>query len=207
MNPDGEPQQLRIESLDLSQPEEVLLEKVAARMAPAFPVANGTATVIERNEPMYVPAGSSPAYWGPADQITFLLTGEQTGGAFFLAEVSVPPGGGPPPHVHQREEETFYIQQGTLIIQIGDKTLHASPGDCAYLPRGIVHSFKNTGNVDAKFLVVVTPAGIEKFFAEAFYPAVDRLAAPPPATEELVSRLLAAAPAYGLQLRPPAIRA
>src|SRR5215469_10415952 len=196
LNLHGEPPQVRMEPLDLSQPEEVLLERVAARMAPAFAPPNGTASVAEGNQPRYVPAGSGSAYWGPGDQITFLLTGEQTGGAFFLAQVSVPPGGGPPPHVHRREEETFYVQQGTLTIQVGDRTLHASPGDCAYLPRGIVHSFKNTGNVEAKFLVVVTPAGLEKFFEEAFYPAVDRSAAPPPATEELVARLLAAAPKY-----------
>lgn len=122
------------------------------------------------NQYQYVPSGTGPAYWGPGDQVTFLITGEQTGGAFFMAEVSVPPGGGTPPHIHRREEETFYVQQGTLTIQVGDKTLHAAPGDLVYLPRGIMHCFKNAGNVDAKFLVVVTPAGLDKFFEEAFYP-------------------------------------
>ena len=68
----------------------------------------------------------------------------------------------------------------------------------------MVHSFRNTGNVDAKFLVVVTPAGLEKFFEEAFLPAVDRSAAPPPMTEGLLARLLAAAPKHGLELLPPA---
>jgi quercetin dioxygenase-like cupin family protein len=155
------------------------------------------------NQFKYVPAGAGPAYWGPGDQITFLITGEETGGAFFMAEVSVPPGGGPPPHVHQREEESFYLLEGRLTIQVGGKTLNASPGDCVHLPRGIVHCFQNTGNVNAKFLAVITPAGLEKFFAESFYPAADRLAAPPLATEALVSRLLAAAPKYGLDLVPP----
>ena len=149
----AEPLQPHMEPLDLSQPEEVLLEKAAPRLARA--AANATATAVGQNQPKYVPAGSGPAYWGPGDQITFLLTGEQTGGAFFLAEVSVPPGGGPPPHIHRREEETFYLQQGTLTIQVGDKTLQASPGDCVYLPRGIMHCFKNTGNVVAKFLVLL----------------------------------------------------
>ena len=120
-----------------------------------------------------------------------------------MAEVSVPPGGGPPPHVHHREEESFYLLQGTLTIQAGGKTLNASPGDFVHLPRGIVHSFRNTGDVDAKFLVLVTPAGLEKFFEEAFYPAVDRSAAPPPMTEALLARLLAAAPKHGLELLPP----
>src|SRR4051794_25045701 len=156
------------------------------------------------NQFKYVPAGAGPAYWGPGDQITFLITGEETGGAFFMAEGSVPPGGGPPAHVHHREEESFHVLQGTVTIQVGGKTLHASPGDFVYLPRGIEHSFKNTGNVDAKFLLVVTPAGLEKFFEEAFYPAADLSAAPPLITETLSARLLGASRKYGLELlRPP----
>src|SRR5215470_5499906 len=91
--------------------------------------ANGTATVPRRSQFKYVPAGTGPAYWGPGDQIAFLITGKETGGAFFMAEVSVPPGGGPPPHVHNREEESFHLLQGTLPIKAGEKTLTASPGD------------------------------------------------------------------------------
>ena len=198
-----QPLQPHMEPLDLSQPEEVLLENMKTAKARAFPAANGNATVIERNQPKFVAAGTGPAYWGPGDQVTFLITGEQTSGAFFMAEVTVPPGGGPPPHIHRREEETFYLQQGTLTVQVGGKTLQASPGDSVYLPRGVVHCFRNTGNMEAKFLMVVTPAGLEKFFEEAFSPAVDRSAAPPPITEAMLTRLLAAAPKYGLDLLPP----
>jgi quercetin dioxygenase-like cupin family protein len=103
----------------------------------------------------------------PGDQIRFILTGAQTGGAFFLAEVLVQPGGGPPPHIHEREDETFYLLQGTLTVQVGDQTIQASQGDCAHLPRGVVHSFRNTGKESARMLVTATPAGIEKFFEEA----------------------------------------
>jgi quercetin dioxygenase-like cupin family protein len=156
------------------------------------------------NQVKYVPAGTGPAYQSPIDRITFLITGEQTGGAFFMAEVSVPPGGGNRPHIHHREEESFYLQQGTLTIQVGGKTLNASPGDFICLPRGVAHCFRNTGNVDAKFLLVVTPAGLEKFFEEAFYPAGDSSAEPPPMNEAFLARVLAAAPKCGLELLRPA---
>ena len=170
--------------------------------SPSAPPANGTA--MQGSQFKYVPAGTGPAYRGPGDQITFLITGEETGGAFFMAEVSVPPGGGPPPHIHHREEETFRLLQGTLTIQVGGKTLNALPGDFVHLPRGIVHCFQNTGKVDAKFLLVVTPAGLEKFFEEAFYPVADRSAAPPLLSETMLAGLLAAAPRHGLELLPPA---
>jgi quercetin dioxygenase-like cupin family protein/catechol 2,3-dioxygenase-like lactoylglutathione lyase family enzyme len=194
-----------MEPLDLSQPAESLFEKMTAAHPQTARYANGSATVLaKRSRLKYVPAGTGPAYWGPGDQITFLITGAETGGAFFMAEVSVPPGGGPPPHVHTREEESFYLMQGALTIQIGGKTLNASPGDFVHLPRGVVHSFRNAANVDAKFLLVVTPAGLEKFFQEAFDPAAERPAAPPPATEALLARLLAAASRHGLEFLRPA---
>ena len=151
----------------------------------------------------HVPAGTGPAYRSPMDEITFLITGEQTGGAFFKAEVSVPPGGGTPPHIHHREEESFYLQQGTLTVQVGGKTVTASPGDAVFLPRGIVHSFQNNGNVDARVLVVATPAGLEKFFEEAFYPLADYPEAPP-TMDAFMGRVIPAAAKCGLEFLPPA---
>ena len=62
-----------------------------------------------------------------------------------------------------------------------------------------MHCFKNTGNVDAKFLMVVTPAGLENFFAEAFYSAEDPSAVPPLVTKALLDRLLTAAARHGLE--------
>ena len=152
---------------------------------------------------VFVPAGTGPVYRSPIDQIRFLITGEQTGGAFFMAEVAVPPGGGNPRHIHRREEEMFYVQQGTLIVQVGDKTLTASPGDFVCLPRGVAHCFQNAGNVDAKFLLVAAPAGLEKFFEEAFYPVANCPNAPP-MTDAFMGRVLAAASKCGMEFLPPA---
>jgi quercetin dioxygenase-like cupin family protein len=151
----------------------------------------------------FVPAGEGRAYWGPGNQLRFLATGEETGGACFLAEGLVLPGGGPPPHIHSREDESFYLLEGTLTVQVGDKTLQASPGDFVYLPRGIAHSFRNTGKGNARMLVTVTPAGLEGYFEETFDPAEED-SAPPPLTEALIKRAIAAAPKYGLELLLPA---
>lgn len=150
----------------------------------------------------HVPAGTGRAYQSPVDKITFLITGEQSSGAFFMAEVAVPPGAGNPPHIHHREEESFYLQQGTLTIHVGGKTQTALPGDFICLPRGVPHSFQNTGNVEARFLLVATPAGLEKFFEEAFYPA-DPAMAPPPMDEAFLARVLIAGPKCGLEFVPP----
>jgi quercetin dioxygenase-like cupin family protein len=135
--------------------------------------------------------------------MTFLITGAETGGAFFMAEVSVVPGGGPPPHVHSREDESFYLQQGTLAVQVGDKALNVSAGDFVHMPRGIVHSFKNVGGETAKLVMVATPAGIENYFAEVFIPAAD-VADVPNVAEAVIGRAMKTAPKYGLELLLPA---
>ena len=168
------------------------------------PLVNGAASAAGESQVQYVPAGTGKAYRSPIDEIRFLITGEQTGGAFFMAEVSVVPGGGNPPHIHHREDECFYLQEGTLTIQGGGKTQTASAGDFIRLPRGVTHSFVNNGTVDAKVLLVVAPAGLEKSFEEAFYPVEDRSAAMPPMTGEFMARVLEAAPKCGLEFLPPA---
>jgi quercetin dioxygenase-like cupin family protein len=155
-----------------------------------------------QNQVKYLAAGTGATYWGPGDELRFLITGEETNGAFCIMEASVAPGGGPPPHIHHREDESFFLLQGALTVNVGDKTLHASPGDFVHLPRGIAHSFKNTSNVDAKMLVTITPAGLEKFFEAVFDLAVPG-GVPPQMGPEMKARAMAAAPKVGLELLMP----
>ena len=166
--------------------------------------ADGSYGSSERGQVAYVPAGTGRSYKSPIDQVTLLLTGEQTGGTLFMAEAIVPPGCGNPPHIHDRESETFYLQQGTLTIQVGDKTLTASQGDVVQLPRGVVHCFQNSGDVNAKVLIVAEPAGLERFFQEAFFPAADWPDAMPPMNDAFMARILGAAQKCGLTFLPPA---
>jgi quercetin dioxygenase-like cupin family protein len=153
-------------------------------------------TMPKQNPVQCVPAGTGPMYSGPGVKVTFLVTGAQSGGACFIFEGVTPPGGGPPPHIHHREEESIYLLQGTLTIQADGRTFHAKAGDFIHIPRGTVHSFRNDGAVDARLLTTVSPAGpagLEKFFAESFYPATDRSASPLPMSKELMGRIVAAA--------------
>ena len=152
----------------------------------------------------HLPVGTGAAYWGPGELMTFLITGEETGGAFFLADITVAPGGGTPPHIHHREDESFRLLEGALTVQVGGNTITASSGDFVFLPRGVAHSFRNAGEVPAKVLVLATPAGLEGFFMEVFEPALDHSAVPPAMSKALIDRAISAGPKYGLELLPPA---
>lgn len=159
-----------------------------------------------QNQVKYVPAGTGPMYWGPGDQVTFLVTGAESGGSCFILEGLAAPGGGPPPHIHHFEDESFYILEGTITLQAGGQTIHAKPGDFVHVPRGTVHSLKNEGSTPARALVVITPAGpagMQRFFEEAFDPAKDRSGSPPPVTEDLIRRMAAAAARNGLEMVRP----
>ncbi|MFJ2832731.1 cupin domain-containing protein [Streptomyces sp. NPDC087263] len=127
----------------------------------------------------YVRAGAGPAAWVAGDTYTFKATTESTGGAFALLEASIPPGGGPPPHVHTKEDEAFYLLDGVLEITVGEEKHLVRGGDFIFLPREIVHCFTNPSVNAARALILITPGGFEKFFAEAGIPARQGEQSPP----------------------------
>jgi quercetin dioxygenase-like cupin family protein len=148
-------------------------------------------------------AGEGKAYWVVGDLYTILASGEDTGGAYALIHAVVPPGGGPPPHVHRREDEAFYVLEGELAFQADGRNFPATSGAWVTLPRGSLHTFKNSGTTTARMLIVVTPAGLDRFFAEVGTAAADRSAPPSPVTDADIDRLLAIAPRYGIDIQPP----
>jgi len=145
------------------------------------------------------PADTGSSYWGPGDRYTFLVTGAQNNGAYFIMEGIVPSGGGPPPHIHHHEEESFYVLEGTLEITLGERKVRATTGDFVQVPRGLVHRFQNTGSATARLLLIFSPAGIEKYFEEVLERVHDRSAAIPMVTDAVIARLVDAGPKHGLE--------
>ncbi len=145
-------------------------------------------------------AGSGAAYWGPGDHYTFLVTGDETGGAYFVMEALVPPGGGPPPHIHTGEDETFYVLDGRLEFLLGEKLVTAGRGDFVNVPRGTVHRFRNTGADTARLLLTFAPAGIEHWFEETLDSAPNdvRVEDVPDNHRDVAERYADAAPGYGI---------
>jgi quercetin dioxygenase-like cupin family protein len=145
-----------------------------------------------------VAPGEGERIWIVADTMTIKATGDGTGGSLALLENLTAPGGGPPPHVHTREDEFFYVLDGTFEIRIGDEVHAVGPGGFAFVPRGTVHNFRNTAETPSRILVGFTPGGIEGFFRESGRPATDD--GPAPAVDEdEIARTMAAAPRYGLE--------
>src|ERR687896_2363231 len=145
-----------------------------------------------------VAAGEGERIWIVGDTMTLKATAESTGGALVLLENLTAPGGGPPPHVHTREDEFFFVLDGTFEIRIGEDLLSLAAGGFAYVPRGTVHNFRNTAETPSRILVGFTPAGMEGFFRESGRPATDDGPAPP-LDEDEIARTMDAAPKYGVE--------
>ena len=158
-----------------------------------------TATAASAAQLLHRPMETGPSYWGPGDRYTFLVTGEESGGAYFVMEAWVPPGGGPGPHIHTREDETFYVMEGEVEFLLGDETIVASAGDYVNVPRGIVHRFRNAGTETARLVITFTPAGIEEFFKATLAPAPNGAEDVPDNSEAVAARYADAAARYGLE--------
>lgn len=148
------------------------------------------------------PVGTGKSYWGPGDVYTFLVTGEESEGAYFSMLAVVPSGGGPPPHVHLNERETFYVLDGTCAFMLEDEVITAGPGDFVNIPTGALHRFRNESTVPVRLISTFTPAGIEKFFEETLERAFDLSQDPPDNLPEVSARYAEAAGRYGMEFFP-----
>jgi mannose-6-phosphate isomerase-like protein (cupin superfamily) len=137
------------------------------------------------------------------DVYRFLATGEETDGKYALFEALVPPGGGPPPRIHSREVEAFYILEGELAIYLGEQRHTARAGTFANVPIGTLHYFRNESEKPVRLLITLAPAGLEKMFFEVGQPVAPGAASAPPPTPEILARMMAIAPNYGIEIKLP----
>ena len=91
---------------------------------------------------------------------------EDTLGAYALVEGAMEPKEGPGPHTHSREDEAWYVLEGELSFQVGERVIVGTPGTFVLAPRGIRHRFWNSGKQVARYLLILSPPGLEKFFQE-----------------------------------------
>ena len=92
----------------------------------------------------------------------------------------------------------FYLVDGQVSVTVDGATTAASSGYFVHIPRGVAHGYRNVGDQVAKILAVFTPAGMEGWFQEALDPAPDDGSLGPAASPELLARMLAVGPKYGV---------
>jgi uncharacterized cupin superfamily protein len=98
-------------------------------------------------------------------KIRILSTAAQSVGASTFEFLAVP-GWDTGSHLHSTVQEQFYVLDGEMEIRAGDRLIAAHAGTFVNVPTGVVHAFANRGNAPARMLLVCTPPGHERYFAD-----------------------------------------
>jgi quercetin dioxygenase-like cupin family protein len=99
--------------------------------------------------------------FGP-NQMVFKVADQDGAKGLAIMVSTFPPGGGYPfLHVHRSFEEAFYVVEGELDYQLGDKSVRAQPGSTIFIPPGVPHRFKGVGDSIARIVVMFSsPDGL-----------------------------------------------
>jgi quercetin dioxygenase-like cupin family protein len=101
------------------------------------------------------------------NEITVLVSGEESGGGYSVMELVVQPGGGANALHTDHWVETFHLLEGevewTLERDGRLVTWFAHPGETVVVPSGVKHRFAGAGDTPSRMLAV-GPAEFERFF-------------------------------------------
>lgn len=154
--------------------------------------------VLDNTASSVLETGQGESFWLLGDFYAIKTTSGQTGGAYSITEIQSFPGNGPPPHIHHKEDECFYIVEGAFSVILGDRVFDVADGDFIRIPRGTPHAYRNVGAIPGKMLVILSPGGFERMWAELGQPG--SLKRPPKDDPSALNRFLALAPGYGLEI-------
>jgi quercetin dioxygenase-like cupin family protein len=136
---------------------------------------------------MWSAPGEGEHLWFLGTAATIKVPGEAVQGRFALIEFLFPHHASPPLHTHP-QDESYFVLEGRLIVQAGERRFELEPGAAAVVPIGVAHTFR-VDSETARVLVLSTPAGIERFVREGGVPAsapgLPPADAPRPSPQEL----------------------
>ena len=61
-----------------------------------------------------------------------------------------------PLHLHRKDDEAWYVVEGTLCVRVGKDVVEAPAGSAVFVPRGTVHTYWNPGPGLVRYLIVMT---------------------------------------------------
>ena len=149
------------------------------------------------------PPGTGMPLWHGDALWEFKVRSAESDNRFWLAELTAAEGWASPLHVHSREDETFVVLEGALMVQVEGANHRVPTGGTVLLPRGLPHAYRIDSD-RARFLALGTPGGFDGWFFDTGRPAEKRTVPPPAAEEPDWPAYVAKLADYGVQfLAPP----
>ena len=108
-------------------------------------------------QPIVVPPGEGHRI----GNVEFLARSADTP-RFTFGIIEIAPGRELEPHVHQAEDDAFYIVEGEMTFSFGDREVTATPGTFVLVPPGVEHGFRNEQDRPVRMLNIHAPAGFDR---------------------------------------------
>jgi quercetin dioxygenase-like cupin family protein len=90
--------------------------------------------------------------------VLFHVDADQSAGSVTVFECVAPANTRmPAPHSHDEFDETAFGLDGVTSFTVGGQRIDLSAGESLFIRRGVIHGFDNDGDVDARFLAVISP--------------------------------------------------
>ncbi|MDR6291658.1 quercetin dioxygenase-like cupin family protein [Inquilinus ginsengisoli] len=121
--------------------------------------------------------------------LEFLHSKDDTGGSLDMFRMIVQPNARMPvPHYHESWDEAVYGLEGTLTFQVDGRDVAVGPGQSLFIPRGIVHAFRNDSQAPAVCLSVLTPGVLGPGYFREMAALIDSGAPDPARMKEVMLR-------------------
>jgi mannose-6-phosphate isomerase-like protein (cupin superfamily) len=116
---------------------------------------------------VFLPPDRGRIYELGAMRAVFKADRDETQDRYCVSEWWLDPhAAGPGVHLHEGNDEVFYVLEGIAAIRIGDTWLDAARGSFALIPRGILHDFENRTAHRAGLLNFYAPGGFERLMPD-----------------------------------------
>jgi quercetin dioxygenase-like cupin family protein len=109
--------------------------------------------------------GEGPAYDFHGSGVVIKASGQDTAGQLSVMECVYPPALSVHPHVHDGEDEMFYVLAGEIAGLCDGQEWTATAGSFVFVPRDLVHSFTVTSREPARALVITGPPQLDRQIA------------------------------------------
>lgn len=117
-------------------------------------------------------AGRRPVFLRPSEGRQYLMgkitsifkaDSAESGGGYSISEWWMEPHTkGPGVHVHEHEDDVFYVIEGTMTFFVEDHWFDAEVGSFVLAPAGVKHDFENRSGQKAGMLNISVPGGFEE---------------------------------------------
>jgi quercetin dioxygenase-like cupin family protein len=111
----------------------------------------------------------------------------------------------PPLHIHENEDEIFYVLEGEFRFLVKDEEHHLIPGDILTAPKGIPHTYKIESAEGGRWMTVTNRGDFERFVKAIGTPA-DKIELPPrhgAPSKEAVEELTRKAAEFNIDIAGP----